>query len=140
MFRWITAFSLIAVLASAGAALVGEETPSIETVQPVVVKTSPEAGSDDVNPNLKEIKVTFSKPMKDKSWSWSTAWQDSSPEFRGTPKYSKDGRTCTAQVKLEPGRTYGFWLNSNKFKGFQDAGGRAAVPYLYVFKTKGKAK
>ena len=28
------------------------------------------------------------------------------------------------------------WLNSGKFHGFQDTGGRAAVPYLLVFKVK----
>ena len=32
--------------------------------------------------------------------------------------------------------TYALWLNSAKFGNFKDAEGRAAVPYLLVFKTK----
>jgi hypothetical protein len=40
------------------------------------------------------------------------------------------------QAKLEPGRTYAWWLNSEKFRNFTDRGGRAAVPYLLIFQTK----
>ena len=85
---------------------------------------------------MKEITVTFSKEMNREGWSWSTAWADSTPEFVGSPQYDKDKRTCKAKVKLEPGRTYGFWLNSNNFGNFRDAEGRKAVPYLWVFETK----
>jgi hypothetical protein len=35
-----------------------------------------------------------------------------------------DQRTCVATVKLEPGRTYGFWLNSQEFGNFKDRDGR----------------
>src|SRR5688572_6039038 len=84
----------------------------LNTMPPVVVKTVPEAGKVDVAPGTTEIKVTFSKKMKDGSWSWSSAWQDSAPEIIGKPKYEADGKTCVIQVKLEPGKTYGFWINS----------------------------
>lgn len=40
-------------------------------------------------------------------------------------------------MKLEPGRAYGFWLNSQNFGNFKDKDGRSAVPYLFVFETKG---
>ena len=50
--------------------------------------------------------------------------------------YEKDKRTCAFQVKLEPGKTYAIWLNSEKFGNFKDADGRSAVPYLLVFQTK----
>jgi RNA polymerase sigma-70 factor (ECF subfamily) len=43
-------------------------------------------------------------------------------------------------VKLEPGRTCGFWLNSQELGKFVDEDGRSAVPYLLVFETKGDAK
>jgi len=39
-------------------------------------------------------------------------------------------------VKLEPGKTYGYWLNSPKFSGFRDTLGHPAVPYLLTFQTK----
>ncbi len=110
----------------------------IESFAPVVVKTVPEAGTKDVSPGLTEIKVTFSKDMQDQSWSWSTAWKDSSPTGVGKPSYDADHRTCVLKVKLEPNKTYGYWLNSQNFHGFRDTQGHAAVPYLLVFQTKGK--
>jgi serine/threonine protein kinase len=103
---------------------------------PVVVETSPRSGARDVPPGETEIRVRFSKPMTDGSWSWSTAWKNSTPDFIGSPHYESNGKTCVARVKLEPGRTYGFWLNSDSFQNFQDTGGRPAVPYLLIFQTK----
>jgi len=109
---------------------------TLESMPPVVVKTVPEAGSKDVAPGEFEIKVTFSKEMTDQSWSWSTAWQNSDPESIGKPQYSADHKTCTLKVKLEPGKTYGWWLNSQRFTGFKDKQGRSAVPYLLTFRVK----
>ncbi len=112
--------------------------PTVETMPPVVIKTVPEAGSTTVAPGVVEIKVTFSKAMLDKNWSWSSAWQGSEPEMVDKPKYEADGKTCVIKVKLEPNKTYGYWLNSEKFKNFKDSAGRPAVPYLLAFKTKDK--
>jgi RNA polymerase sigma-70 factor (ECF subfamily) len=111
--------------------------PTVETVAPVVVKTVPEAGSKDVAPGTVEIKVTFSKEMADGSWSWSSTWKDSTPEGLGKPHYEADKKTCVFKVKLEPGRTYGYWINNQSFKNFKDQQGHSAVPYLLVFQTKG---
>jgi Flp pilus assembly protein TadD len=105
---------------------------------PVVVETFPVSGAREVQPGETEIRVRFSKPMADGSWSWSTAWENSTPEFIGQPHYEADGRTCAVKVKLEPGRTYAFWLNSNQFKNFTDRAGQAAVPYLLIFQTQQK--
>jgi len=96
----------------------------------------PEAGTKDVPPGEFEIKVTFSKDMTDQSWSWATAWKDSSPEGIGKPHYEADHRTCVLKVRLEPNTTYGWWINSQNFHGFKDTQGHSAVPYLFVFKTK----
>jgi hypothetical protein len=52
------------------------------------------------------------------------------------PRFEADLRTCVLKVKLEPGRTYAWWLNSDQFQNFKDKGGRAAVPYLLIFQTK----
>ena len=112
------------------------EDVTLESVPPVVLKTVPEAGSADVDPQLTEIKVTFTKEMKDGSWSWATLSKESFPQMNGQPKYLADKRTCVLPVKLEPGKTYALWLNSAKFGNFKDAEGRSAVPYLFVFKTK----
>ena len=109
---------------------------TLKSVPPVVVKTVPAAGADDVDPKLTEIKVTFSKDMEDNTWSWTTLSKESFPKVTGKPKYLKDKRTCVLSVKLEAGKTYAIWVNSEKFDNFKDSDGKAAVPYLLVFKTK----
>ena len=108
----------------------------VDSIAPVVVKTVPEAGTKDVAPGEMEIRVTFSKEMTDQSWSWSSAWKDSVPESVGKPHYEADHKTCVLKVKLEPNKTYGYWINSQRFHGFQDTQGHPAVPYLFVFQTK----
>jgi hypothetical protein len=109
---------------------------TLKSVPPVVVKTVPAAGAEDVDPKTTEIKVTFSKDMEDDTWSWTTLSKESFPKVTGKPKYLKDKRTCVLPVKLEAGKTYAVWVNSEKFENFKDADGKSAVPYLLVFKTK----
>jgi RNA polymerase sigma-70 factor (ECF subfamily) len=109
----------------------------VDSMAPVVVKTVPEAGTKDVAPGEMEIRVTFSKDMMDQSWSWCSAWNDSDPAGIGKPHYDATRRTCILKVKLEPNKTYGYWINSQNHHGFQDAQGHPAVPYLLVFQTKG---
>lgn len=94
-------------------------------------------GLDDLRLPTAEIRVTFSKPMKDNSWSWSQISNETFPQGTGKPRYLKDGKTCVLPVKLEPGKTYVLWLNSQKFRNFKDKDGQPAVPYLLVFETKG---
>ena len=108
----------------------------IDNFAPVVVKTVPEAGSQDVPAGEYEVKITFSKEMADQSWSWATAWQNSDPQSLDKPHYEADHKTCVMKVKLEPGKTYGWWINSQKFHGFQDTQNHPAIPYLLTFKTK----
>lgn len=109
---------------------------TLDSVPPVVVKTVPQAGSSDVDPKTTEIRVTFSKAMQDKSWSWVQLSEESFPEMNDKPKYLDDQRTCVFPVKLKPGKTYAIWVNTGDFQNFKDANGQAAVPYLLVFQTK----
>jgi serine/threonine protein kinase len=104
----------------------------------VVVETFPISGAHDVPAGETEIRVRFSKPMQNGSWSWSEAWRNSTPESIGSPRYLEDGRTCVAKVRLEPGHTYGWWLNSEQLKNFTDRAGRPSVPYLFTFQTQPK--
>jgi RNA polymerase sigma-70 factor (ECF subfamily) len=129
-------FVLTALAASfVGAPVSGDEV-TLEAVPPVVVKSVPEAGAAGVDPTLTEIKVMFSKEMQDGSWSWAILSRESFPKLNGQPKYLADKRTCVLPVQLEPGKTYAIWVNSEKSSNFKDAGGRPAVPYLLVFRTK----
>ena len=111
---------------------------SATMVPPVVVKTWPEAGSQQVSPGIAEIKVTFSRPMRDEAWSWCGVWDGSPPESSEKPRYTADHKTCILKVKLEPNKTYGYWLNTERFKGFTGTNGLPAVPYLLTFQTKQK--
>lgn len=108
---------------------------SAASIPPVVVKTVPESGSTDVPPGEYKIRVTFSKEMMDGSWSWCDVWDNSTPEGLGAPSYEADHKTCTMKVKLEPGKAYGYWLNTETYRHFQDPQHHAAVPYLLTFKT-----
>lgn len=127
-------------------AVVGQFTPQVSHAQtvadfpPVVIKTMPESGRTDVLPGEIEIKATFSKLMADQSWSWCTVWDNSCPDALGKPHYEADQKSCVMKVKLEPGKTYGYWLNTKEFKNFRDQQGHSAVPYLLVFSTKSEGQ
>src|SRR5437763_2913819 len=105
---------------------------ALESVPPVVVKTVPEAGTAEVDPKLTEIKVTFSKDMQDGSWSWVTHSKQSFPKIDGKPKYLADKRTCVLSVKLEPGKTYAIWVNSENVEKLKERVCRTAVLILVV--------
>ena len=110
---------------------------SVKALPASVIKTSPASGDTKVDASkTTKIKVVFSKPMQDKSWSWTQLSDESFPEINGGPKYLEDQKTCVIDVKLEPDTVYAIWINSNKFGNFKDAEGIPAVPYLLVFKTK----
>ena len=127
----------LAILAAGAVIVMADGAVSVRSTPPVVVRTVPAAGDTAVDPATTEIRVTFSKPMQtEKMWSWVMMSKDSFPEITGPVHYLDDGRTCVAPVKLEPGRSYAVWFNSEKFNAFRDTDGRAAVPYLLVFETR----
>ncbi len=130
MFRSIA----VAAIVLSASCLFAEEV-TLKSVPPVVVKTLPAAGSTKVSPNTTEIKVTFSKRMLDKTWSWSQLSDSTFPEVGAAPKYLDDGKTCVLGVKLEANKTYAIWVNSQRHRNFKDADGRSSVPYLLVFET-----
>jgi tRNA A-37 threonylcarbamoyl transferase component Bud32 len=103
---------------------------------PVVINTVPESGASAVDPTLTELCVTFSKPMRDGSWSWTVWGEEKFPEMTGPPQFLADGKTCVLPVKLLPGKLYATWLNSDYHKDFTDAEGQPAVPYLLIFETR----
>ena len=122
----------------AGAALAQNEAEvSVRTMPPSVVKTVPRAGDVNVDPSLKEVRVTFSKDMMTKQmWSWAMNSRETFPEINADRiHYLKDRRTCVLPVKLKPGKTYIIWINSQKFNAFRDTRNNPASPYLLVFQT-----
>jgi len=135
--KLLATLSIAMALAFTSSARRGEDL-TVANAPPVVVKTVPQAGAPDVDPGHKSISVTFSKDMEDNSWSWVQLSDETFPKSDGKPKYEKDKRTCVLPVKLEAGKSYAIWINSEKFENFKDTDGRSAVPYLLVFETKKK--
>jgi len=125
------ACALVGLVRAASAADV-----TVGTAPPVVVKTVPQAGADDVDAALGQLTVTFSKEMTDGSWSWAVLSKESFPPLAGKPRFLADKRTCVLPVRLEPGKTYAVWINTSKLGNFKDAAGQSAVPYLLVFQTR----
>jgi serine/threonine protein kinase len=112
------------------------EAPPIPPVAPVVIKTIPESGASDVDPALTELQATFSKPMMQDRWAWCYERKENFPLQTGQPRYLLDGRTCVVPVKLEPGKVYAVWINTDQIHTFQDQGGLPALPYLLIFETR----
>ncbi len=136
MTRHITATLATALVFAAFTDAARAQEVSVESLPPSVIKTVPTCGDTKVPATTTQIKVTFSKDMMDKSWSFTQISGNSFPEVVGQPKYLADKRTCVLTVNLKPQKTYVLWLNSQKFQNFKDASGKSAVPYLLVFKTK----
>jgi Big-like domain-containing protein len=109
---------------------------TLDSARPVVIKSVPESGSAAVDPSMTEIRVTFSKEMQSGAWSWGLIDKETYPGTSEAPKYLDDKRTCVLPVKLQPGKTYAVWINTEKLHNFKDVKGQIAVPYLLVFKTR----
>jgi len=106
------------------------------TVPPVVVETFPVSGTQEVDPRLTELRVTFSKPMHDGAWSWVKVSDTTFPDMTGSPSFSPDKRTCVLPVRLLPGKLYAVWLNYGEARNFKDTGKQGALPYLLIFETR----
>jgi hypothetical protein len=108
----------------------------LQSAPPVVVATVPQAGQTGVAPGATEIRVTFSKPMQDGSWSWVKTSDASFPRLTGRPHFTADRRTCVLPVALDPGKTYVIWLNHAPSENFRDEAGHQALDYLLTFSTR----
>lgn len=111
---------------------------TMETVMsaasPIVTETFPRSGATDVDPSLNELRVTFSKPMMDESWSWCQTTYPF-PKSDGPIHYDEACRTCSMPVKLEPNTRYEMNINSPRHQNFKDPEGRSAPPFVFVFTT-----
>jgi hypothetical protein len=114
---------------------------TLENAPPVVIRTVPESGTMVDAATVKELQITFSKPMHT-GWTGFLVYQTiNTPKLPESARYSADGRTCTTAVRLESGKTYALWLNqpdqpATLLGGFCDKGNRRSVPYLLIFSTK----
>ncbi|MGA2748286.1 MAG: M56 family metallopeptidase [Verrucomicrobiota bacterium] len=105
---------------------------------PRVVSMTPANGAKDVDPSTTEIVVVFDQPMADKSWSMCGGGPHF-PELAGDLHYDSTRTVLTAPVKLKPGWSYEFNLNSPSYKGFRSAKGVPLEPMPVSFRTSGQA-
>lgn len=107
---------------------------------PCVVKTEPADRAKDVHYRLREIKVTFDRPMTTgRMWSWIILRANGVyPGTRGgpEPRWEDEGHTCVLPVRLSPDTVYAIGVNSPRHTGFRDTKGKVAVPHAWVFKTR----
>ena len=105
--------------------------------KPKVVSMIPANGAEDVDPNLKEMKITFDRPMMDGNWSI-VKMTPNFPEMTGKPHYDKERKVLTVGIGLEPNRKYELWLNKGKFSSFMSEDGVLLDSVAVTFKTRGK--
>lgn len=101
---------------------------------PLLVQTVPAAFEDAVDPQLTGISVTFDRPMRDQSWSW-TGGGDTMPKSAGEIRYDAAKTTCTRPVQLEPGKVYWVGVNSPSHRHFQTPEGVPAAWHVILFAT-----
>jgi hypothetical protein len=103
---------------------------------PRVIATSPENQDQYVDASINEISVTFNKKMMDGNWSWAYTRKEDFPQVTGQAYYTDDFTRCVLPVKLEAGKEYIIWINSETLKNFKDTFGNPAYPFKFTFKTR----
>jgi hypothetical protein len=107
-----------------------------DTKPPRVVSTFPQNGSQDVDPSIKEISVTFNEEMMDGNWSWAYDDINKFPQIVGQAYYNDNNTKNIVPVKLEPNKEYVIWINSTSYQNFKNKKGTPVVPFRFTFKTK----
>jgi hypothetical protein len=125
---WALVSSVVAGLLSACA--------EPDVTAPRVVSTVPVNGSEDVDPATSEIAVTFDEPMTDGNWSWVYESRESFPQMTGQAHYDGDKTTNLLPVRLEPGKDYVVWINSEQHRNFKDTSGNSSAPFKLSFRTR----
>ena len=105
---------------------------------PMIVSTSPTAGTNDVSPSVVEITVTFDRDMA-KGFSWTGGGTDYPPLGEGKRPFWRDERTAVLPVKLESGHYYRVGINSKSHRNFRSAAGIPALPSAIYFTTRGSS-
>jgi hypothetical protein len=106
---------------------------------PHIVRLTPPNGAGDVYAGLTEVRIEFDRPMKTDSYAI-FGGQDGmfgkkgDAAFKG--RFSADGKTFVQPVRLEPGKTYRFSINSMWRDGFRSAAGLPLDPVRVTFTTE----
>ncbi|MCY3002138.1 MAG: DUF4932 domain-containing protein [Planctomycetota bacterium] len=101
---------------------------------PKLVALEPANGASDVDPALTRLVIRFDRAMLDQAWSL-VGSKEQMPEITGPLAYDAERKVLTVPVRLEPGRTYTFSLNSERNQGFKSADGVPLSPVPVQFST-----
>lgn len=108
----------------------------IESKAPKILSMIPENGAKNADPNLREIRITFDRPMQSSSYSMIMyGSSDNYPEIIGEIRFDSTRTKCLIPVKLKPDKHYIFGLNGEYSLGFRDESNNALVPVIVKFKT-----
>ncbi len=107
-----------------------------EATAPKLVTMTPANGAVDVEPSTTSFVLQFDRPMKRNGWSL-VGSKENVPEVVGTPAWNSARTVLTLSIRLVPGRTYRFSLNSERFTGFQAEDGTPLAPVDVTFSVKG---
>jgi beta-lactamase regulating signal transducer with metallopeptidase domain len=111
------------------------EAVKAKLTKPRIISLEPANGATDVEPNLKEVRVTFDVPMWT-GYSWAGGGDDY-PGLESGKVYWLNEHTCVLPVELKPDHQYNLGINSRSAINFQSAdGGVPADPVGYRFRTK----
>lgn len=100
---------------------------------PQPVEIIPAPGSQNVDPSLSEIRITFDQPMS--GGRSVTGGGDTYPTLTGDFTWSEDMRTLTFPVALQPNHDYYFGINSFSHTNFRSDHGVPAPWTRVPFRT-----
>jgi len=101
---------------------------------PKIIRTVPETGTVNVDPNIRELIAEFDCDMSPGGYSWTQRSAEEFPEMTGKP-FWRTSRICVLPVKLQPGHSYWIGLNVAPFQSFKSKDGTTAEEYILQFKT-----
>lgn len=135
---WLTLAVLAVILIpmSPGRTEEGKKKAGREAKYPTIVSTSPNVGASDVDPTIREIKVTFDRDMSDGT-SWTGGGEFFPPVDKSRQPTWIDKRTCVLPVKLSKGKFYIVGVNSKSFQNFRSTAGVPTPPTVIYFATQG---
>ncbi len=125
---------IFACVVLAAPALNAQESADEQRV-PRAVSITPAVGAENVDPNLKAIRVQFDMPMSHDGYSF----VGSGPNFPQPTATARwiDAGTCELPVKLKANWEYRFSINSPRFQNFRSVWLVPAMPRSCHFKTGG---
>lgn len=131
---WII-MALIALTATSLAALFLARPAEAPKGPPHVVATTPADGAS-VAAGPVTISVTFDRPMRAGSYSFTSIDAAPYPDCARTPRQSADGRRFTLACRVVAGRRYGIGFNGGQFRNFVGLDGVPATPAALVFSAR----